>query len=509
VKRICALLFGCFIAAIAHAQTTATPTFSLTGTALTISDATGSSTIHYTVDGSTPTTSSAVFNWPIPIFSSQTVKAMATASGHANSTVASQAYSVAPINTAFYISGNSHTDVPSPFPHVNRSIVTGWKYLLSSPDTDCNTYDWSALNSWLTETDTHPGSVNLYTIWKFPKCANGSTNDATPPTDINSGNTLFSNFLHALWNHLGSLSGPPGSPISYTNYRKMLYIEGINEFNTGGYWGGTDAQAATIINTMMTVTRQYCSDCQSLAGSTSAGGKGNEYYDTALLAMLTALGSQKPDGISFHNYPAHDNIFNAPPPESMISNNSSSCTSGNTPNNACNTPIISQVSHVQGTAVLGNSAIKSWSLNLPVYLSEGGIGINPAGCDTDTSDCDENPEGTSFVSKYRAAWDARWMLVTWSQKPVFTMLYANREQCWNTMWGTGSSPAPNGLCPSAPVIPSGATYKLTVFNKVVSWLSSATLTSPASCSSLTGGLLCTMSVTISGSPSQFVWWTGW
>jgi hypothetical protein len=497
------------------AQTTATPTFSsvagICGQRVTISDATGGATIHYTVDGSTPTTSSPVFNWPIPVCSSQTLKAMATASGHANSAVASSSYSIAPINTQFYISGNSHTDVPSPFPHVNRSIVTGWKYLLLHPDTDCGTYDWSNLDDWLSETDAHPGSVNLYTIWKFPKCANGTTNDANPPTDIASGNTLFHDFMVALFNHLGGLSGPPGSPTSYTTYRKMLYLEGINEFNTNGYWNSTDANAKTMLVTEMTVTRQYCSDCQVLFGSTSAGGKGREYYDTALLAALSALssGDPKPDGISFHNYPSHDNIRNAPPPESFVSNNDAACTPLNAPNNACNTPIISQVAHVQGTAVLGNSAIKSWAAGLPVFNTEGGYNINPEACDTDTADCDENPEGTSFVSKYRAAWDARWMMVTWSQKPVWTMLYANREQCWNTMWGTGSSPAPSGLCPSTPVIPSGATYKLTVFNKVVSWLAPATLTSPVSCSSLTGGLLCTMSVTVSGSPAQFAWWTGW
>ena len=59
---------------------------------LTITDATAGAAIYYTTDGSTPTTSSAHYSAPISIAASETVKAIAVASGHPQSVVVSAAY---------------------------------------------------------------------------------------------------------------------------------------------------------------------------------------------------------------------------------------------------------------------------------------------------------------------------------------------------------------------------------------------------------------------------------
>jgi len=78
----------------------ATPTFSpAAGTysspqSIAISDATSGAAIYYTTDGSTPTTSSPVYNGPITVSSTETLKAIAAVTGDSNSTIASAAYTI-------------------------------------------------------------------------------------------------------------------------------------------------------------------------------------------------------------------------------------------------------------------------------------------------------------------------------------------------------------------------------------------------------------------------------
>jgi hypothetical protein len=77
-----------------------TPTFTPAGgmynstQSVTISDATSGATIHYTTDGSTPTTSSPVYGSPISVSASETLKSIATASGYTQSAVGSAAYTI-------------------------------------------------------------------------------------------------------------------------------------------------------------------------------------------------------------------------------------------------------------------------------------------------------------------------------------------------------------------------------------------------------------------------------
>jgi hypothetical protein len=81
-------------------STAATPTFSpAAGTyssaqTVTISDSTSGSTIYYTTNGSTPTTNSAVYSSPITVSATETVEAIATASGYSESAVGSAAYTI-------------------------------------------------------------------------------------------------------------------------------------------------------------------------------------------------------------------------------------------------------------------------------------------------------------------------------------------------------------------------------------------------------------------------------
>jgi hypothetical protein len=80
----------------------ATPVFTpVAGTypsaqSVTISDATAGATIYYTVDGTTPTTSSTLYTGPISVATTTTIQAMAVASGLSTSAVASATYTIQP-----------------------------------------------------------------------------------------------------------------------------------------------------------------------------------------------------------------------------------------------------------------------------------------------------------------------------------------------------------------------------------------------------------------------------
>ena len=78
----------------------ATPTFSPAGGAyagsqsVTISDQTDGAMIYYTTNGSTPTTNSTVYTGPILVAATETIQAIATATGYAPSAVASATFTI-------------------------------------------------------------------------------------------------------------------------------------------------------------------------------------------------------------------------------------------------------------------------------------------------------------------------------------------------------------------------------------------------------------------------------
>jgi N-acetylneuraminic acid mutarotase len=79
-----------------------TPTFDVgsgtytAGGPLTISDAMSNAILYYTTDGTTPTTSSTLYNGPLAVSHTETVQAIAIAPGYPNSGVASATYVILP-----------------------------------------------------------------------------------------------------------------------------------------------------------------------------------------------------------------------------------------------------------------------------------------------------------------------------------------------------------------------------------------------------------------------------
>jgi hypothetical protein len=98
----------------------ATPAFSpaagvySTAQTVTISDATSGATIYYTTNGTTPTAGSSVYSAPLSVSSTETIEAIATASGHSPSAAASATYTIGAPFSIVPASGSSTTATIQP-----------------------------------------------------------------------------------------------------------------------------------------------------------------------------------------------------------------------------------------------------------------------------------------------------------------------------------------------------------------------------------------------------------
>ena len=96
-RDVALLAMGLGTAAVPAA---ATPTFNpapgsySSAVAVTLSDTTTGAVIYYTTNGSMPTTGSPVYNGPITVSATATIKAIAAAAGYSNSSVASGTYTI-------------------------------------------------------------------------------------------------------------------------------------------------------------------------------------------------------------------------------------------------------------------------------------------------------------------------------------------------------------------------------------------------------------------------------
>src|SRR5204863_9223812 len=95
------------------------PTFSPPGgsfvgsVTVTLSTTTSAASIYYTTDGSTPTTASSVYTGPVPLTTTTTLRAMAAASGMANSSVTSATYTIRVVAPTFSPAGGTYTSTLS------------------------------------------------------------------------------------------------------------------------------------------------------------------------------------------------------------------------------------------------------------------------------------------------------------------------------------------------------------------------------------------------------------
>ena len=115
---------------VAYMPPAATPTFSpaagtyTTPQTVTMSDATPGATLYYTIDGTTPTASSAPYTAAISIKTTETLKALAMAQAYAPSSVASATYTIAPPGGNTFVPAAAPTFSPAAGAYSSEQMVT-------------------------------------------------------------------------------------------------------------------------------------------------------------------------------------------------------------------------------------------------------------------------------------------------------------------------------------------------------------------------------------------------
>ena len=183
------------------AQPAATPTIATTAAQngaviVTLSDATSGATIHYTIDGTTPTTSSPQYIAPFLVASNLTLNAIATASGYTSSAVGTQAFSA--------------------------NIASGtlvWSDEFTNTGAGSSAYVQPSPSTWTYDTGTDCcGNSELETY-----CAWGSTTSPCDPTSPNAYVGATDGYLHVV------AENPSGTV--YTSAR--LKSQGMFSFQYG------------------------------------------------------------------------------------------------------------------------------------------------------------------------------------------------------------------------------------------------------------------------------------
>ncbi|HXO62067.1 MAG TPA: chitobiase/beta-hexosaminidase C-terminal domain-containing protein [Candidatus Acidoferrales bacterium] len=197
----------------------ATPTFSPAAGSypsaqpVSISTSTSGANIYYTTDGSTPTTASTPYSGPITVSASETLKAIAAATGFVNSNVAIAAYTIGS-------SGGGGVSLGSGF--TTNSMVVNGNAALTAPTLSLTTTSpqFQAASAWF------PTALN---VQKF-------TTDFT--FQLSAGSSTADGFTFAIQNNLTTTIGGSGGGLGYLNIPNSVAVKFDLYSNAGE---GTDS----------------------------------------------------------------------------------------------------------------------------------------------------------------------------------------------------------------------------------------------------------------------------
>ena len=222
---------------------TATPSFSLApgeytgGQTVSISDSTPNALIYYTLDGTTPTTSSTLYQAPIAVTSSETIQAVAVATGYTRSAVAAAAYTVWPaanVNEWALMKGSTFPDWGNlGVPSINNSpAIQGVGRCLSAHWTD------AAGNFWMfggLGTDAHENHVYMNDLWEYTPSTNEWTwmgGNSVGPYGENSGQPGVYGTQGTPG--IGNIPGGRQAAASWTDSNGNFWLFGGNGYDSAG-----------------------------------------------------------------------------------------------------------------------------------------------------------------------------------------------------------------------------------------------------------------------------------
>jgi hypothetical protein len=147
------------------------PTFSpvagtyTTAQSVTISDSSSGAEIYYTTNGTTPTTSSAIYTGPITVSTTETINAIAVGTGHANSAVATATYTIATVlpKPTFSVAPGTYTSTQTVAITDTNSQATIYFTTTGTPPTTTSAIYTSPLTVSSTETIMAMAAAKGYT----------------------------------------------------------------------------------------------------------------------------------------------------------------------------------------------------------------------------------------------------------------------------------------------------------------------------------------------------------
>ncbi len=243
--------------------TAATPTFSPAGgtftaaQVVTISDSTAGATIYFTTDGTTPSTSSTQYSSPITVSTSETIEAIAAASGFTNSAVATADYAIN-LPTVVTVTTNANGNITS-IPPANSTAYATFAYnnanrlasVTGSPLAATFVYDWAGQ--------------------RFSKTNNGSTptiysymQDGTLISENNNG--VVTDYIYADGRPIAILQPSATPSANQVNYVLADHLEtpqlvsnssGITVWSTSYQPFGTTGLISASINQNLRFPGQY------------------------------------------------------------------------------------------------------------------------------------------------------------------------------------------------------------------------------------------------------------